>query len=114
MDFDDDVLYCYEIQLEADLMRQGLGRLVSVSVSRFSPFPVSVSGFRFRFPFPVSVSGFRFPFPFSVSLVLRCMEDLLVYPHLCCSAPSPPESSVADLDPGSGAFLTPGSGIQDC
>jgi hypothetical protein len=37
MDFDDDVLYCYEIQLEADLMRQGLGRLVSVSVSVF-PF----------------------------------------------------------------------------
>ncbi len=36
MDFDDDVLYCYEIQLQADLMRQGLGRLVSVSVFRFS------------------------------------------------------------------------------
>ncbi len=35
MDFDDDVLYCYEIQLEADVMRQGLGRLV--------PFPFSVS-----------------------------------------------------------------------
>ncbi len=28
MDFDDDVLYCYEIQLERDLMRQGLGRFM--------------------------------------------------------------------------------------
>ncbi len=54
MDFDDDVLYCYEIQLEADLMRQGLGRLV--------PFPVSISGFRFRLPF----------------LVMCCVVDLLV------------------------------------
>jgi hypothetical protein len=52
MDFDDDVLYCYEIQLEADLMRQGLGRLV--------PFSVTVSGFHFRFPFSVSVSVSRF------------------------------------------------------
>ena len=28
MDFDDDVLYCYEIQLEADMMRRGLGRFM--------------------------------------------------------------------------------------
>jgi hypothetical protein len=57
MDFDDDVLYCYEIQLETDLMRQGLGRLVSVSVSvsRFSPF------FRFRFPFLSCCVVFRIP-----------------------------------------------------
>ncbi len=46
--------------------------------------------FRFRLPFPVSISGFhfRFPFPFPVSVVLCSVEDLLVYPHLCSSAPS--------------------------
>jgi hypothetical protein len=32
-------------------------------------------------------------------------------PHLCCSAPSPPGSSIADPDPGPGAFLTAGSRI---
>ncbi len=76
MDFDDDVLYCYEIQLEADLMRQGLGRLVSVSVF--------VSGFHFRFPIPVSVSGLGFPF----------LSYGRSHPHLCCSAPSVPPRAV--------------------
>jgi hypothetical protein len=95
MDFDDDVLYCYEIQLEADLMRQGLGRLVSVS------------GFRFQFPFPVSISGFRFRFPF---LLLCCVEDLLVLSSSLLLSTDSPGSSVAD--PGPGAFLTPGSGIR--
>jgi N-alpha-acetyltransferase 40 len=28
MDFDDDVLYCYEIQLESALMRKGLGKFM--------------------------------------------------------------------------------------
>jgi hypothetical protein len=103
MDFDDDVLYCYEIQLEADLMRQGLGRLVSFS--RFSPFPFPVS-LRFRFPFS--------PFPFPVSLLLPCVEDLLVLSSsLLLSIKFASESSVADPDPGPGAFLTPGSGIRD-
>jgi hypothetical protein len=32
---------------------------------------------------------------------------------LLLSTKCSPESSVADPDPGSGAFLTPGSGIRD-
>lgn len=27
MDFDDDVLYCYEIQLEPEVRRKGLGQI---------------------------------------------------------------------------------------
>jgi hypothetical protein len=56
--------------------------------------------FRFRFPFHVSVSTFRcrclFPVSVSVSRFSRAVlyggSLSIQYPHLCCLAPSPPES----------------------
>ena len=35
MDFDDDVLYCYEIQLEESLRRKGIGRVTFLYLSHF-------------------------------------------------------------------------------